>query len=367
MASIQKRGKTYQFTVSHMVNGVSKLIRKGGFKTKKEAQIAAAEIEANLAKGILPHLKQVPFDDYFEKWMKLYKSNLTNTTKIHYDYTYRVIKVYFGSKPLQEIKRHDYQLFLNNFGANKAKETVEKVNIHIRSCVQDAIEEQIILHDFTRKAVLTWSNPAKKPEEKHLNYFETKRLLEAINSLLGEGLGYYLILLGLTSGARFGELVGLTRKDFDFKNNTITINKTWGYAKGHPEGFGPTKNEASNRKIKLDKKTMNAFRRLFDTVTPNLYGLVFYTPESKYRVISNTNANKLLQKTLQQLGIDPITMHGLRHTHASVLLYRKVDINYVSERLGHSTIETTYKHYSHVLKELREEEEKQTIETFENL
>ncbi|WP_306821506.1 Arm DNA-binding domain-containing protein [Metabacillus litoralis] len=113
MASIKKRGKTYQFTVSHTVNGESKVIRKGGFKIKKEAQIAAAEIEANLAKGILPHLKQVAFDEYFEKWMKLYKSNLANTTKLHYDYTSRVIKAYFGGKPLQEIKRHDYQLFLN--------------------------------------------------------------------------------------------------------------------------------------------------------------------------------------------------------------------------------------------------------------
>ncbi|WP_306821507.1 site-specific integrase [Metabacillus litoralis] len=185
--------------------------------------------------------------------------------------------------------------------------------------------------------------------------------------MLGEGLVYYLILLGLASGARFGELVGLTQKDFDFKNNTITINKTWGYAKRHPQGFGPTKNEASNRTIKLDNKTMNAFRNLFETVPPNLYGLVFYTQESKYRVISNTNANNLLQKTLQELDIDLITMHGIRHTHASVLLYRKVDINYVSERLGHSNIETTYKHYSHVLKELREEEEKKTVETFENM
>ncbi|WP_075981315.1 tyrosine-type recombinase/integrase [Bacillus massilinigeriensis] len=367
MASIQKRGKTYQFTVSHTVNGVAKPIRKGGFKTKKEAQIAAAEIEAQLSKGILPHLKPMPFDEYFEKWVKLYKSNLTKTAKLHYEYTSRAIKEYFGSKPLQEIKRHDYQLFLNKFGTDKARETVEKVNTHIRGCVQDAIEEQIIQHDFTRKAVLTWTNPAKKPEEKHLNYFETKKLLEAIYNLLGESLGYFIILLGLTSGARFGELVGLTRKDFDFKNNTITINKTWGYAKRHPQGFGPTKNEASNRTIKLDKKTMIAFRRLFEKVTPNMYGLVFYSPESKYRVISNTNANKLLQKTLKELGISPITMHGLRHTHASVLLYRKIDVNYVSERLGHSNIETTYKYYSHVLKEMREQEEKQTIDTFENM
>lgn len=309
----------------------------------------------------------MPFDEYFEKWFKLYKSNLTKTTKLHYDYTFRVIKDYFGGKPLQEIKRHDYQMFLNKFGSNKAKETVEKVNTHIRSCVQDAFEEQIIQHDFTRKAVLTWTNPAKKPEEKHLNYLETKRLRKAIYKLLDQGLGYYLILLGLTSGARFGELVGLTRKDFDFKHNTIKIDKTWGYAKRHPEGFGPTKNEASIRTIKLDIKTMAAFNRLFEILPPNMYGLVFYSPESKYKVISNTNANKLLRKTLEGLGIDPITMHGLRHTHASVLLYKKVSINYVSERLGHSDIETTYKYYSHVIKELREEEDKQTINTFENL
>nr|WP_233711410.1 site-specific integrase [Lederbergia citrisecunda] len=156
--------------------------------------------------------------------------------------------------------------------------------------------------------------------------------------MLDEGLSYYLIPLELTSGEKFGELVGMTRKDFDFKNNPIKIEKTWSYAKRHREGFGSPKNEASMRTIKLDKKTMNAFRRLFETVTPNLYGLLFYTPESKYRVISNTNDNKLLQKTLQELGIAPVTMHGLRHTHAIVLLYRKVDINYVSERLGHSNI-----------------------------
>ncbi|WP_438824300.1 tyrosine-type recombinase/integrase [Bacillus sp. JJ1533] len=48
------------------------------------------------------------------------------------------------------------------------------------------------------------------------------------------------------------------------------------------------------------------------------------------------------KKTLQELGISPMTIHGLRHTHASVLLYMKIDINYVCEHLGHSNIETTY-------------------------
>jgi integrase len=367
MASIQKRGKTYQYTVSRMVNGKSKPIRKGGFRTKQEAKVAASEIEAQLSKGIVPHLKPVPIDEYFDKWVSLYKSNLSVTTLKHYEYTSKAIKAHFGCKPLQEIKRHDYQLFLNEYGSNKSKETVEKLNAHIRACVKDAVEEQIIYHDFTRKAVITWSTPAKKPIDKHLNYYESQILIKEIWKRLDQGLSYSLLLLGLTSGMRFAEMVGLTKGDFNFRNNTITVNKTWGYMKRNPEGFGPTKNEQSIRTIRMDDRSMNHFKKLIESTPDNLHQLVFYSPNSKYKVISNTVANNLLRKILIELGIDPITIHGLRHTHASVLLYKKVSIYYVSERLGHSDIETTLKEYTHVVKELREEDELGTINTFENL
>lgn len=84
-------------------------------------------------------------------------------------------------------------------------------------------------------------------------------------------------------------------------------------------------------------------------------------------MISNTNANKLLKKLLDELNIEPITVHGLRHTHASVLLYKKATIQYVSERLGHSDIETTLKQYTHVLKELRLQDEQIAVKTFEEI
>lgn len=70
---------------------------------------------------------------------------------------------------------------------------------------------------------------------------------------------------------------------------------------------------------------------------------------------------------LLDLGIDPITMHGLRHTHACVMLYKKVSIYYVSERLGHKDIQTILKVYSHVTKELRAEDAKATVEIFGNM
>ncbi|APA01879.1 MULTISPECIES: tyrosine-type recombinase/integrase [Bacillus] len=364
MASFLKRGKTWQYCVS----AKPKPIRKGGFTTKKEAMIAAAEVEAKLSKGIAPGVDiTTPFDEYFERWVKLYRSRLKGPTLSHYAYTLQEIRKYFGSMPIQKIKRHDYQEFLNNYGATKGQESVEKLHSHIKACVEDAIEEGIIKINFTRKAVKTWTVPAKKDEEKYLNYSDSIRLTKELYKRLDRGLGYYLLLLGLTSGLRFGESVALTRKDFDFSNNTITVNKTWGYAKRHQSGFGPTKNEQSNRVVKMNKQTMMAFQHLFEVTPNNLHGLVFYSASSKYKVISNTNVNKLLRKVLTELSITPITVHGLRHTHASVLLYRKVSIYYVSARLGHSDIETTSSTYAHLIKELRERDENETVNIFEEM
>ena len=77
--------------------------------------------------------------------------------------------------------------------------------------------------------------------------------------------------------------------------------------------------------------------------------------------------NKLLKSVLVYLDIKPITVHGLRHTHARVLLYRKISIYYVSEQLGHKTIDTTLQHYAHDVKELRTEDANSTVKLYEEM
>lgn len=165
MASFQKRGKTWQYTVSRMVNGKPAPIRKGGFRTKKEAQIAAAEIEAELSKGVVPHLKPEPFDAYFENWLKVFKPHVANNTMQRYLNTLKTIKEYFGSKPIQEITKRDYQRFMNYYGENRARSTSDKINAHIRACVSMAIEEGIIRVDFTKGV----TKSGKKENEKKIN------------------------------------------------------------------------------------------------------------------------------------------------------------------------------------------------------
>ena len=365
MASYQKRGKTWQYTVSHTVRGVSKPIRKGGFRTKPEAVAEATLIEADLLKGLSPILKDEPFDDYFEEWVKVYKVDLKDVTLERYDDTLRCIKEHFKGKPIQDITKRSYQAFINKYGKSWAKETTRKMNTHIRSCVLDAVDEGIIRVDFTRDVVVVGNNAAKRPEDKHLDYEDSQILLNEINKRLDCALGYYVLYLGLTTGMRYAEIVGLTRKDFLFVTNEIVINKTWDYKTG--KGFDLTKNDPSNRIIKADKKTMALFKKLFANTPASIHGLVFFSQRSKYKVLSNGGMNKLLRIMLEELKLEHITMHGLRHTHASILLYRKASIYYVSERLGHASIETTHKYYAHVIKELREEDTKIATDTFESM
>ena len=318
MASFQKRGKTWQYTVSNK----GKPIRKGGFATKKEAQIAAAEVEMNLQRGITMNIKDTPFAEYFKKWIDLYKKNIKGQTMYHYQRSLQIVEEYFGDKPLQNITRHDYQAFINDYGSTRSKETVDKLNYHCRACVRDAVEDMIIPFDFTRKVNLTYSVKAKRSDEKHLNYNESKALFQELANRLDTGLGYYLLLLGLSTGMRFGELVGLTRKDFNFDEGTINIEKTWGYANTSPEGFGPTKNEESVRVIKVNQFTMNQFKKLFLKMPTNIHQLVFFSASSKYKVISNANANKLLGKVLTDLGIKKSICMGCA-THTLVCCYIK--------------------------------------------
>lgn len=367
MASFTKRGKTWQYTVSRMVNGKSKPLRKGGFKTKKEAQVAAADLESKLNKGFSPITQKMPFDEYFKSWVNTYKTDIRDNTLARYSNTLDTIKEHFDGVAIQDVTKRSYQSFLNEYAKTHAKETTRKLNTHIRSCVLNAIDEGIIHVNFTRGAVVT-GKQGKSKDEKYLSYEESQKLLNFILEKKEKALTDYLIILALTSGVRFGEIVGLTRKDFDFANNTISIEKTWGYTNKMHKGWGETKT-GEQRVIKMDIKTMKLFQELFDKKPENIKKLVFYSPSSKYHVISNSAVNKQLRELMTKLDIKSkeVTIHSMRHTHASVLLYQGVSFYYVSKRLGHKDIETTLNTYSHVIKEMEERDESKSAETFKRM
>lgn len=138
------------------------------------------------------------------------------------------------------------------------------------------------------------------------------------------------------------EALALTPKDFDFSRQILTISKTWDY-KGNG-GFLPTKNQSSVRKIQIDWLTVMQFAGLVKSFRK--------MNRSSQRKIYNSTLNGILERHCKNAGIPVISIHGLRHTHASLMLFAGVSIASVARRLGHASMTTTQKTYLHIIQEL---------------
>ncbi len=123
----------------------------------------------------------------------------------------------------------------------------------------------------------------------------------------------------------------------------LIINKTWNYKDGG--GFSPTKNESSNRKIQIDWQTAMQFAELIKELPED-------KPIFAFNKVYNSTINDILARHCRKMEIPIISIHGLRHTHASILLFAGVSIASVAHRLGHSSMTTTQKTYLHIIQEL---------------
>ena len=185
----------------------------------------------------------------------------------------------------------------------------------------------------------------KVPREKkrqYLNQFELQKLLSSLD--LAPHLNWdWMILLIAKTGLRFSEALAVTPEDFDFSRQVLVVEKTWDYKEG--TGFLPTKNRSSARKVAIDWQLIVQFSELVKELPK---GRPIFVKGKVY----NSTVNSLLARRCDEAGIPTISVHGLRHTHASLLLFAGVSIASVARRLGHSSMNTTQKTYLHIIQEL---------------
>lgn len=284
---------------------------------------------------------------YFNDWMRLYKKGaVREVTYRKYEMTYRQVVMLAPELLMSELTRLTYQKLLNDYAETHERQTVMDFHRHIKSSLIDALEEGIIERDPTRKAIIKGKKPGKH-KTKFLNQHKVQLLLD--NLTLDEGVNWdYFILLITKTGLRFSEALALTPADFDFARQTLKITKTWDY-KSTNEGFAPTKNHSSIRKIQLDWQTVIQFSQLTK-------GLSKDQPIFVKSKIYNDTVNHYLERLCKKAGIPVISVHGLRHTHASLLLYAGVSIASVARRLGHSNMNTTQQTYLHIIQELENQD-----------
>lgn len=282
------------------------------------------------------------FSDYFEKWISVYKEGaIRKVTMQKYKLSLSWVKKLAPKLKLCDIDRVSYQQLLNDYSKDHERQTTMDFHHHLKSAILDAVDEGLIERDPTRKVIIKGKAPAEK-KKKYLNQFELHTLIKDLD--LGSTINYdWLILLIAKTGMRFSEAIALTPADFDFAHQTLSISKTWNYKDAG--GFQPTKNKSSVRKIQMDWMVVSQFSAL-------VKGLPADKPIFIKEKIFNSTVNNVLARHCQKLSIPIITVHGLRHTHASLLLFGGVSIASVAKRLGHSSMNTTEKTYLHIIQEL---------------
>lgn len=298
------------------------------------------------------------FCDYYKQWIEVYKKDaIREATLAKYQMTQKWVEKLIPELKVSDLTRTAYQQLLNDYAKEHERQTTLDFHHQLKGAILDAVDEGLIERDPTRKAIIKGKTPKVK-KIKYLNQFELHTLIAHLDIKEETNWDWFILLVAKT-GMRFSEALAITPADFDFARQTLSVSKTWDY-KGDG-GFLPTKNKSSVRKIQIDWQIVVKFSELVKTLPEDKP--IFVGEEKIY----NSTVNDVLARHCKACGISVISIHGLRHTHASLLLFAGVSIASVARRLGHASMTTTQKTYLHIIQELENKDVDLVMRTLSGL
>lgn len=340
--TVFQRGKTWTWRLEWKEDGKRKTVSKGGFARKYQAKEAGEKAKSEREQWKTTNPTKMYLHEYAKQWKKLYKDGtISPRTEKGIDRIIRGIEEDYRIL-LTDVTKENFQEYLNELAEDLARPTVKKHYQFIKKVLDEAVYQKTITTDPTHGIVVKGNDKNVFTEDSKFFTEEEFRLLaESLkDGLKREYSSRYLLLLAMYSGARVGELLGLTWDCVDFDNNTIHINKSYDYNVTH--------------EIKVPK-TPNAIRTI--PIPPEMMELLkerlpFKTSDEDFvfERISHSALRKVFKRRLKHIGIDRrVRIHSLRHTHASLLIMGGMPLPAVSKRMGHADVQTTLKYYAHVI------------------
>lgn len=334
MAIIKEKNGTYTLHYSKKDILTQNVVRtkKRGFRTMKEAKEYERSLsrESSVVSFYSLYLECENNKEQAED-TKLYKESVID----RYMPALKTIRYEDLTKPFLlglrlEIAKLDLAAKTKNRMIDIIKNTCAYANK-----VYDLPDPSKVLDRFkqTKKEFDIWT-----PEE----YF---RFEEALRTTFPDCVPFFRTLF--FTGIRKGEARALMVDDLDLDNATITINKSM---RKYKSSLKAPKTPAGVRKIRIDKNTLELLRPL-KSHEKWLFG--------DYKPISRDRVDRAFKAGIELSGVKKIRIHDLRHSHASFLITKGVNLIAVSKRLGHSSINMTLSTYAHLMKDA----EDQLIET----
>ena len=312
--------------------GEKKQKMKRGFRTKKEAQNYEAEFK-NKATANMDMMLGSFVEVYFQDKKNELKGNSIKNKK-HMINTH--VLPYFENRKMNEVTPADIIQWQNKIHEKNLSKTYERM-----------IQNQLTaLFNHAEKIYNLQNNPCKKVKKMGKSdadkmEFWTKEEYDKFCSMLEAGSDIYLMAeILFWTGMREGELLALTRKDFDLQNNLIFISKTYYRLEGQDVITSP-KTETSNRTITIPEFLKEEIREYID----KHYGM----PEDErlFPIVART-LQKRMKELMEKAGVKKIRVHDFRHSHVAYLINQGVQPLIIKERLGHRDIKITLNTYGHL-------------------
>lgn len=302
--------------------------------------------------------------DYFFKEIETYKKGqVREQTYKKYCSNGRFLIENFPDLVLSKMTADDYQQILNEYGKTREKATITDFHHQLAWALKRAYNvDGLLKRDVTFDAKIPQGKKPSKKKQKFMEIEDMKKLIQELKHENTSEANFFLILL--KTGLRFAEALGITLNDVDFDKKTVTINKTLDYKK-HREGtrsFVPTKNKYSVRTIVVDDAVLYMLWK--NAKGADQDESIFYKIKGfQY----NSTLNNWLKRACQKAGVPEITLHSLRHEHATYLVSQGISSMAVAERLGHADDSVTRAVYIHRLETEKARDAKEILQKIANL
>lgn len=354
--------KTWYFRVYIKDHNEKKVQRqRNGFKTKAEAKSAEYDFlnKMNLTmSNPLEHTK-ISFQQLYNIYMQDKKQ------KLKYQ-SIRTIKNKFENHILPYFKDYDITSITNKDYLDWKDKILTKgfsfkYNSSLHTCMVGILNYAMKFYNLNSNIASKVGNFSKKDYIEKNNFWtydEFNKFIQVVDIL-----EYYVLFFVLyNTGLRLGEILALDWNHFII--DRIKVDKTLIRGKKNDTYlFNTPKTKTSIREIILDNYTAEAL----DTLKRYYKNFVGFNENwfifGGVRPLSSTTIERKKNYYCKKANVKQIRIHDFRHSHATLLLSKKVPITVISKRLGHSNTATTLKIYSHLIPE----DEYVATSTLENL
>lgn len=342
--------------------GKERRTTRRGFKTIKEAKQAERNLLLDVEENGLPSNQSDGFQDpTFEELASLWLENYKTTVKPS---TFENVK----SKVEKMTEEHFKELKLKKITVAYCQRVVIELSKsyvlynHYLSVINRIFKYAVLMDILDSNPFDKVIKPKSRQTQRKGNFLTKEELKEFLKLAQTATLSYFFPLVHLMSytGLRQGEALALKWSDIDFENKKITVDKTAARIK-EKQTLQTPKTKNSKRVISIDPTTLSILKSWKkDQIKIYFRNGKHFEGDDNF-IFTNQRADWVhihnfipyFKRFVTDHKLKPITPHGLRHTHASLLFSAGVEPKNISDRLGHSTVQITLDLYTHITEEQR--------------